>query len=176
MLGLIVLVAAGLLLLALVSYTPSDPSFNTVGGGEAGGWLTTGRGWWGRMSRTCCCRRLGSRSSLCRWRWCGLAFRGCGRSGWGRPKAKLAGIALWLMFAPALIALMPGQLLWRHALPIAGIEGTILAGGLIHFVNLSGRDDSLQSDGGAVAVPDDVVSAGECGRLVHGVTSDFCRA
>ncbi len=33
MLGLIVLVAAGLLLLALVSYTPSDPSFNTVGGG-----------------------------------------------------------------------------------------------------------------------------------------------
>jgi S-DNA-T family DNA segregation ATPase FtsK/SpoIIIE len=36
MLGLIVLVAAGLLLLALVSYTPSDPSFNTVGGGAGG--------------------------------------------------------------------------------------------------------------------------------------------
>ena len=29
--GMIVLVAAGLLLLALASYTPSDPSFNTVG-------------------------------------------------------------------------------------------------------------------------------------------------
>ena len=30
-LGLIVLVAAALLLLALASYTPSDPSFDTVG-------------------------------------------------------------------------------------------------------------------------------------------------
>src|ERR1700741_4905131 len=31
-LGLIVLVAGALLLLALLTYTPSDPSFNTVGG------------------------------------------------------------------------------------------------------------------------------------------------
>jgi S-DNA-T family DNA segregation ATPase FtsK/SpoIIIE len=29
--GMVVLVGAGLLLLALASYTPSDPSFNTVG-------------------------------------------------------------------------------------------------------------------------------------------------
>ena len=56
----------------------------------------------------------------------------------GSTKTKLAGIALWLIFAPALISLMPGQMLWRHALPIAGIEGTILAGGLIHFVNYPG--------------------------------------
>src|ERR1700748_3768876 len=33
MLGLIVLVAAALLLLALVTYNPADPSLNTVGGG-----------------------------------------------------------------------------------------------------------------------------------------------
>ena len=47
-------------------------------------------------------------------------------------------MCLWLIFAPALIALLPGQMLWRHALPISGIEGTILAGGLIHFVNYPG--------------------------------------
>jgi S-DNA-T family DNA segregation ATPase FtsK/SpoIIIE len=37
-----------------------------------------------------------------------------------------------------MIALLPGEMLWRHALPISGIEGTILAGGLIHFVNYPG--------------------------------------
>ena len=32
MLGLVVLAIAGLLLLAIITYTPSDPSFNTIGG------------------------------------------------------------------------------------------------------------------------------------------------
>src|SRR3984885_1755541 len=36
LIGLLVLVAAGLLLLALVSYRPTDPSFNTVGGPDTG--------------------------------------------------------------------------------------------------------------------------------------------
>jgi hypothetical protein len=56
----------------------------------------------------------------------------------GSTKAKVAGIGLWLIFAPALISLMPGEMLWRHALPIAGIEGTILAGELMRFVNYPG--------------------------------------
>jgi DNA segregation ATPase FtsK/SpoIIIE, S-DNA-T family len=35
-LGLTLLVSAGLLLLALASYTPTDPSFSTVGGYASG--------------------------------------------------------------------------------------------------------------------------------------------
>ena len=34
--GLVLLVASGLLFLALLSYRPTDPSFNTVGGSGAG--------------------------------------------------------------------------------------------------------------------------------------------
>src|SRR5579863_193336 len=41
-LGLILLVAAALLLLALASYNPTDPSFNTVGGALSGAALGTG--------------------------------------------------------------------------------------------------------------------------------------
>ena len=67
LLGLMVLVAAGLLLLALVSYTPSDPSWNTVGGWGVGG--HPARNWTGlagRMFRMRACRAWGWRSFWCR--------------------------------------------------------------------------------------------------------------
>ena len=138
MLGLIVLVAAGLLLLALVTYAPSDPSFNTVGGGAGGRLAHNWTGLVGAYTADLLLQTVGIAIffvplALLR---IGLAWVRSRRV--GSTKVKVAGITLWLIFAPALIALLPGQMRWRHALPIAGIEGTILAGGLIHFVNYPG--------------------------------------
>jgi S-DNA-T family DNA segregation ATPase FtsK/SpoIIIE len=48
------------------------------------------------------------------------------------------GLVLWMLFAPAAIALLPWHWEWRHALPVAGVVGSTLAGGLIHLVNLPG--------------------------------------
>jgi S-DNA-T family DNA segregation ATPase FtsK/SpoIIIE len=138
MLGLIVLVAAGLLLLALVSYTPSDPSFNTVGG-IAG--VHPARNWTGIVgayTSDLLLQTLGVAVffvPLALFRL-GLSWMRSRRV--GSTSAKLAGILIWLVFAPALVALLPGHVMWRHALPISGIEGTILAEGLIHFVNFPG--------------------------------------
>jgi S-DNA-T family DNA segregation ATPase FtsK/SpoIIIE len=138
MLGLIVLVAAGLLLLALVSYTPSDPSFNTVSGGGTAHPAHNWTGLIGAYTADLLLQTLGIAIFFVP-----LALLRIGVS-WMRSRrvgsisAKVSGILLWLVFAPAMIALLPGHALWRHALPISGIEGTILAGGLAHFVNYPG--------------------------------------
>jgi S-DNA-T family DNA segregation ATPase FtsK/SpoIIIE len=138
MLGLIVLVAAGLLLLALVSYTPSDPSFNTVGGGAGGRLAHNWTGLVGAYLADLLLQTVGIAIFFVPLAMIRIGVSWMRSQRVGSTKTKLAGIALWLIFAPALIALMPGQLLWRHALPIAGIVGTILAGGLMHFVNYPG--------------------------------------
>jgi len=138
MLGLIVLVAAGLLLLALVSYTPSDPSFNTMGGGAGTRLAHNWTGLVGAYVADLLLQTVGIAIFFVPLAMVRIGVSWMRSQRVGSTKTKLAGIALWLIFAPALISLIPGDMLWRHALPIAGIEGTILAGGLIHFVNYPG--------------------------------------
>jgi S-DNA-T family DNA segregation ATPase FtsK/SpoIIIE len=138
MLGLIVLVVAGLLLLALVSYTPSDPSFNSVGDGAGTHLAHNWTGLVGAYSADLLLQTLGIAIFFVPLALLRIGLSWIRSQRVGSTKAKVAGILLWLIFAPALIALMPGEMLWRHALPISGIEGTILAGGLIHFVNYPG--------------------------------------
>ncbi len=138
MLGLIVLVSAGLLLLALVSYTPSDPSFNTVGGGAGGRLAHNWTGMLGAYASDLLLQTVGIAIFFMPLAAIRIGISWMRSQRVGSTKAKVAGIVLWLIFAPALISLMPGELLWRHALPIGGIEGTILSGELIHFINYPG--------------------------------------
>jgi DNA segregation ATPase FtsK/SpoIIIE, S-DNA-T family len=134
MLGLILLVAAGLLLLALISYTPSDPSFNTIGTHTAHNWT----GLVGAYLADLLLQTVGVAVFFVP-----LALLRIGLS-WmrslrvGSTNAKVAGLLLWLVFAPAMVALLPGHPLWRHSLPLSGVEGSFLAEGLIHFVNYPG--------------------------------------
>ncbi|HLK31959.1 MAG TPA: DNA translocase FtsK 4TM domain-containing protein, partial [Terriglobales bacterium] len=54
------------------------------------------------------------------------------------PVAKSLG-AIWLqIFVPALLALLPGHLRWRHVIPIEGLLGRIVGDFLIHYLNLMG--------------------------------------
>jgi len=138
MLGLCVLAAGGLLLLALVTYHPGDPSFNTLGG-QAGARLA--KNWTGV---------LGSYTADLLLQTFGVAVAVVPlillRTGiwWMRSRpvgaglAKWLGLALWLVFAPAAIAMLPGHLLWQHALPIGGVTGLLVSGALISLVNLPG--------------------------------------
>src|SRR5580658_6538697 len=142
-LGLIVLVAAALLLLALASYTPSDPSFNTVGGiapdtalgsGPAHNWT----GMIGAYFADAMLQLLGIAAfflplMLVRVGVCWMRSRSS-----GSPLAKLIGLVLWVVFAPAGVALLPGNFLWRSSLPIAGLSGRLIADLMIHFLNVPG--------------------------------------
>lgn len=138
MLGLIVLVAAALLLLSLVTYNPADPSLNTVGGGAG---IRPAHNWAGL---------IGAYLSDSLLQVLGVAVLLApvviGRVGiaWlrsrpvGSTKVKAGGLLLWLVFAPAAIALLPGQMLWRGAIPVSGVEGRLLADLMIEFVNFPG--------------------------------------
>jgi S-DNA-T family DNA segregation ATPase FtsK/SpoIIIE len=138
MLGLVVLVAAVLLLLSLVTYSPGDPSLNTVGGG---GGIRPAHNWAGLV---------GAYLSDGLLQVLGVAVLLApvvmGRIGiaWlrsrpvGSTAVKASGLLMWLVFAPAAIALLPGQMLWRGAIPISGVEGRVLADLMIEFVNFPG--------------------------------------
>src|SRR5260370_17302130 len=45
----------------------------------------------------------------------------------GSPLAKTIGLGMWIVFAPAAIALLPGAMLWRQSLPVEGTSGRLLA-------------------------------------------------
>ncbi|QHN05306.1 DNA translocase FtsK [Granulicella sp. WH15] len=137
-LGMIVLVAAGLLLLALVSYTPTDPSFNTVGGYATGRPAHNWTGIAGAYLADILLQIIGiaafflplllGRVGIC---WMRSVAAGSG-------VAKAIGMLLWVLFAPAAIALLPGHMLLHKALPIEGMVGRMVADGMVHFLNLPG--------------------------------------
>src|SRR6185369_1762167 len=131
-------VSALLLFLALASYSPLDPSFNTES------FLTnsrTARNWIGI---------IGAYGADAVFQVCGLGafllpvlLTTLGAR-WFRsrkitsPVAKTLG-AVWLMiFVPALFALAPGHLRWMRVIPIEGLVGRIVGDFLIHYLNLAG--------------------------------------
>lgn len=136
--GLTVLVAAGLLLLALVSYTPTDPSLNTVGAYVTGRPAHNWTGIAGALVSDAMLQAIGVAAFLLplvlgRLGICWMMSRPA-----GSPVAKAVGLAMWVVFGPAAIALLPGHLLWKGTLPIAGTSGRLLADMLVAYLNLPG--------------------------------------
>jgi S-DNA-T family DNA segregation ATPase FtsK/SpoIIIE len=142
-LGLMMLVGGGLLLLALASYTPRDPSFDTVGGVGAtiAGIARPAHNWTGLVGAylaDAMLQILGIAAFflpllLVRLGVCWMRSKPA-----GSPVAKAIGLVLWLAFAPAAVALLAGGMLWRSALPAAGLSGRMVADAMVHLLNLPG--------------------------------------
>jgi len=134
--GLILLVAAVLLLLSLVSYRPVDASLDTV---AATGYPI--HNWTGRLGATLSDLLLqveGASAfglpllvSALAWIW--LRSRAA-----ASPAVKLVGVVLCLVFGPATFALLPGHLRVFGALPIEGLTGRLLADVLVAQINFPG--------------------------------------
>ena len=135
--GMVLLVAASLLFLALASYYPTDPSFNTVGG-YAGRQTHNWTGLLGAGLSDLLLQLEGVAAFLfplllgaLGWTW--LRSRSA-----GSPIAKVSGVLLYLLFAPALFGLIPGHLRWMHALPLEGLTGRLVGDALVHYLNFPG--------------------------------------
>ena len=137
LIGLMVLVVAGLLLLALTSYHPTDTSFNTVVGS------TTARpeNWIGVIGAyiSDILLQLEGVAAFCLplllaalgWTW----IRSMPT---GSPWAKAIGAALTLVFVPAIFGLLPGHLHYLGGLPMEGLIGRLVVDTLVRYLNFPG--------------------------------------
>jgi len=136
--GLLMCVSALLLFLALVSYSPLDPSWNSAsvltGSHAARNWI----GVVGAYTADAFLQFFGVGAFLL------VIFPAMLGARWFRsmkvqsPLAKSLG-GIWLaIFIPAMLALLPGQMRWAHVIPVEGLMGRVVGDFLIHYLNLVG--------------------------------------
>jgi len=143
LIGFLLLVAAVLLLLSLVSYSPQDPSFNTAAstGGADRPTSAPARNWVGMAGAYVADLALqfwGITAFLAPVMLGLLALRWWRSRPVESPLAKTIGAATLLVFTPALLALLPWQWRWVKAVPAEGLLGRIVGDALIHYFNVTG--------------------------------------
>jgi S-DNA-T family DNA segregation ATPase FtsK/SpoIIIE len=136
--GFLLLVSALLLFLAIASYSPLDRSFNTASTPLPS---HPSRNWIGIA---------GAYGSDLLLQFAGLAafvlpvYLGMLGARWFRsrkvesPVARVLGACSLVVFASALLALLPWHGRWLHSIPIEGLLGRIVGDALIHYFNLVG--------------------------------------
>ncbi|HEY1500530.1 MAG TPA: DNA translocase FtsK 4TM domain-containing protein [Acidobacteriaceae bacterium] len=134
LIGLLALASAALLFLSLVSYHPTDPSFDTVGSVPVRNWIGPAGAYLGD-----CLLQLEGVSAfllpmlLAALGWTWMLSRPAGSPGW-----KFVGVLLSLTFAPTLFGLIPGHPTFLYGLPIGGLTGRLVADLLVRFLNFPG--------------------------------------
>jgi S-DNA-T family DNA segregation ATPase FtsK/SpoIIIE len=138
LIGLLLCVSALLLFLALASYSPLDPSFNSAsvltGSRAARNWI----GLVGAVVSDLMLQFFGMGAFLL------PVFAAVLGTRWFRSRKVVSPVAkslggIWLLvFVPALLALLPGHLRWMGVIPIEGLLGQIVGDILIRYFNLAG--------------------------------------
>jgi S-DNA-T family DNA segregation ATPase FtsK/SpoIIIE len=138
LIGFLLCVSGLLLFLALASYSPLDPSFNSAsvltGSRAARNWV----GLLGAVVSDLLLQGFGVGAFLLPLFFLPLGAR------WFRsrrvlsPVAKSVGAVWLLVFVPAQLALLPGHTRWMGVIPIEGLVGRIVGDALIHYLNLAG--------------------------------------
>jgi S-DNA-T family DNA segregation ATPase FtsK/SpoIIIE len=132
--GVSLIAMAGLLLLSLVSYRPTDPSFNTVGSAVAHNWA----GIFGATLSDLLFQFEGF-AAFCLPLMLGLLGVSWIRSrAVGAPMSKIAGFALFLFITPAVFGLLPGNMRWLGAIPVEGVLGRLLVDSMTALLNYPG--------------------------------------
>src|ERR1700732_2186514 len=138
LIGFLLCVSALLLFLALASYSPLDPSFNSAsvltGSRAARHWIGVA----GALVSDLVLQGFGIGAFLLPIFFAGLGTRWFRSRKVTSPVAKSLG-GIWLLtFIPALLALLPGHVRWMGVIPIEGLVGRIVGDVLIHYFNLAG--------------------------------------
>jgi len=138
LIGFLAFVFAVLLALALVSYSPLDPSFNTaaspIAGRPAHNWI----GIAGSYGADLALQLFGVSAFLL------PAFLGMYALSWfrsrqvGSPYAKTIGATALIAFLAGFVGLLPHSIRWKGVIPSEGLLGRIVADALIHYFNVVG--------------------------------------
>ncbi len=136
LIGFLMCVSALLLFLALASYSPLDPSWNSAsvltGSHAARNWI----GVVGAYTADALLQFFGVGAFLLVVFPVMLGIRWFRSKKIQSPLAKALG-GIWLaMFLPAMLALLPGHMHWMGVIPVEGLMGRVLGDVLIHYLNV----------------------------------------
>jgi len=138
LIGFLLFVFAILLVLALVSYSPLDPSLNTAATPAAGKPAHNWIGVVGAFGADVLLQLFGVSAFLL------PAFLAMYSLNWFRsrpitaPYAKTIGAAALVTFLSGFVGLLPWPIRWMGVLPSEGLLGRIVADALIHYFNVVG--------------------------------------
>ena len=138
LIGFLLCVSALLLFLALASYSPLDPSLNSAsvltGAHAARNWI----GVVGAIISDLALQFFGISAFLLPVFFSVMGIRWFASRKIQSPVAKSLG-GLWLIiFTPALLALLPGNMRWLNVIPIEGLLGRVVGDVMIHYLNVAG--------------------------------------
>ena len=134
-LGVVLALVSLMLILALATYSPADPSLNTATGPAA---PHNSVGLFGAWLSDLLLQSLGIAAFLVPLLLGSLAWSWMRSRSTGSAFLRLAGSLLSLCFVPTVLALLPWHWLWRHALPAEGVVGRLVAALLVGYLNLQG--------------------------------------
>jgi DNA segregation ATPase FtsK/SpoIIIE, S-DNA-T family len=137
-LGVVLTLFSILLFLALATYHPTDPSFNTASGAGSAHVVRNWIGLFGSYTSDALLQAFGITVFLLPL-WMGML-------GWhwivarptGTAVLRWMGVALAVIFTPAVFGLLPWHWHWMHAIPIEGVMGRVVSGTLIVYLNTQG--------------------------------------
>ncbi len=133
-LGLVLLLVSLLLILALATYNPSDPSLNSATGLPAHNWI----GLFGAWLSDLLLQSLGLTAFFLPIWLGGIGFAWMQSRSGESPVLRWIGALLAVIFLPAAFALLPWHWRWLHQLPVEGVAGRLVADLLVRYLNRQG--------------------------------------
>jgi S-DNA-T family DNA segregation ATPase FtsK/SpoIIIE len=137
-LGTALLLAALLLLLALATYHPADPSLNTATDPAAVHAVHNWIGLFGASISDLLLQTVGITAFFLPLWLGGLGWTWMRSRPGGSAWLRSMGALLAIVFVPAVFGLLPERWLWLHAVPVEGVTGKLMAGLLVTYLNIQG--------------------------------------
>ena len=138
LIGILLMMVAVLMTLALVSYSPLDRSLNTVGIASNGRTTHNWIGLVGSYASDLILQSLGVVAFLLPVMLLFLAVRWMRTHPVENPVVKALGAVGLIAFTSALLSMLPWSLRWAHAVPAEGLLGRLVGDLLVHYLNYVG--------------------------------------
>ncbi|MGA2832994.1 MAG: DNA translocase FtsK [Terracidiphilus sp.] len=138
LLGLILVLAALLVFLALATYQPTDPSLNTASGATGPHAVHNWTGPFGAYLSDLLLQVLGITAFFLPFWLGGLGWTWMRSRSGGSAWLRWLGTVLALVFLPAVLGLLPWRWLWMGKIPVGGTVGMLVEDLLVRYLNIQG--------------------------------------
>ena len=137
-LGLMLLLAALILLLALATWRATDPSLNTATDAALPHAVRNWTGLCGAWLSDLLLQSLGVTAFFLPVWLAGIGWTWMHSRSGGSSLLRWVGTLLALVFLPAVFGLLPWHWRWLHVLPVEGVMGRLISALLVSYINIQG--------------------------------------